>query len=202
MSSVRGPAAAAGMLAAFLIATWGIFLFRGELSWRRAEALAAEGESAAAASAARGVFDLHVPGSPRLGDASELIWDSARVLEAAGEREAALARYRTLRSAWIGASPLGGDRGWIGRTEARIARLTAGDGRPGQAAVAAMGAPRRPHGPWGGLAALGFAAWVLAAVGLIARGVGADGRPRTAALAWAGVLAAGYAVWILGLLRA
>ncbi|MDP3937507.1 MAG: hypothetical protein Q8R92_05150 [Deltaproteobacteria bacterium] len=196
MTRFRGFSAATLVCAAGLLLVWTIFLMRAELSWRRAESLMSAGEPIAAGSAARGVFDLYVPGSPRLEDASHLIWNAARAQEAGGNGDGALAAYRELRSAWIGAAPLGGDGGWIARCEERIARL----GEEG--AHATMRAPTRPNGFWGVVGALSFAAWICAAVGLIAGGIRRDGRLRLAALGWAGVLVAGYAVWILGLMRA
>ncbi len=196
MSRDHGFGAAALVCAAGLLMVWTIFLMRAELSWRRAESLMSAGEPIAAGSAARGVFDLYVPGSPRLEDASRVIWNAARAQETAGDSAGALAAYRELRSAWIGAAPLGGNEGWLARCEERIARLG------GQGALATMRAPTRPNGSWGVVGALSFAAWICAAVGLLAGGIRRDGRLRLAALGWAGVLVAGYAAWILGMMRA
>jgi hypothetical protein len=161
------------------------------------------------------VFDLYVPGAPRLEDASRLIWELATDEEGAGRNGEALESYEVLRSAWIGADPLGGDGGWVARTEAPIARLVsrgaehppngeARAGAPREADVlASLRAPRRPHGAWGAIAALGFLGWVGASCGLILKGFDRGGRiVARSAMAWGGLLAAGYAIWIVGLIRA
>jgi hypothetical protein len=192
-----------------------IFAFRAELAWRQALKARASGEVEGAVRAARGVFDLYVPGNPRLEQASRMMWDIAAAEEAKGDQKAALAHYRILRSAWISAHPLGGDGGWIARTEPIIARLAAAPTpdvpalakksraeREAQA-LAEMRAPRRPYGPWGVVAALGFAGWVGATAGLIFRGFRADGKllvPQAAP--WALGIVVGYAVWIIGMMRA
>jgi hypothetical protein len=198
---------------AFLLVA-AIFALRAELAWRYAVALSTSGKWEEAVRAARGVFDLYVPGNPRLQSASRMIWDIAEREEEKGDDAAALAHYRILRSAWIGAHPLGGDDGWIARTEPRIARLAAARppetpylaARPQEErearTLAEMRSPRRPYGPWGAVAALGFACWVGATVGLIARGFTKDGRLGAGALGWAALLAVGYAVWIVGMMRA
>jgi hypothetical protein len=100
-----------------------------------------------------------------------------------------------------------GDPGWIAKSEARIARLLSspGDGSPGAAESARLGqmrSPRRPFGIWGGVAALGFAGWLLATAGLIARSFRSDGSFVTDGIGWAGVVAVTYTIWILGMMRA
>ena len=74
----------------------------------------------------------------------------------------------------------------------------------GSEALDEMRAPRRPHGPWAGLAALGFGGWVVATLGLVARGMGPDGRIRVArrTLGWIAAIAAAYALWVAGMMRA
>jgi hypothetical protein len=52
------------------------------------------------------------------------------------------------------------------------------------------------------VAALGFAAWVGATVGLIFRGMSPEGRFQRQALQWMGGIVLGYVVWILGMMRA
>jgi hypothetical protein len=216
MSPPRSGRVAKGLewagLACLLIAP--IFALRAELAWRQAVALRASGDADRAVRAARGVFDLYVPGNPRLEGASRMIWEIAEAEEGKGDDPAALTHYRILRSAWIGAHPLGGDGGWIARTEPRIARLAARP-VPDTAALAArpravreaqalaeMRAPRRPYGPWGAVAALGFAAWVGATFGFIVRGMSPEGRIQRQALQWMGGIMFGYVVWILGMMRA
>lgn len=193
------PAAlGAGFLALLLVG--GIFLLRAEFAWREALSRKAVGDSAGAVRAARTVFDLYVPGNPRLSDASRLISGEAESRAATGDQAGAVSLYRMLRSAWIAAHPVGGDGGWVARCEKRIADLSGGGSR----ALGEMRAPRRPRGTWSALAALGFGAWVLATLGLLSRGVGPDGRLRSAraALGWIAVIAAGYVAWIAGLMRA
>lgn len=189
-----------GVGALALLLVGGIFTARAELAWREALSRKAAGDAAGAVRAARTVFDLYVPGNPRLSDASRLIAGEAQSRAAAGDRREAVTLYRTLRSAWIAAHPLAGDGGWVARCETRIAELSGG----GTAALDEMRAPRRPRGPWGTIAALGFAAWVLAALGLVSRGFRPDGRLRPArhALGWIAAIAAGYAAWIAGMMRA
>jgi len=188
----------AGFLA--LLLAGGIFLLRAEFAWREALSRKAAGDSAGAVRAARIVFDLYVPGNPRLSDASRLMAEEAESRAAAGDRAQAVSLYRMLRSAWIVAHPMGGDGGWVARCEGRIADLSGG----GERALGEMRAPRRPRGPWGAVAALAFGGWVLATVGLLSRGFGPDGRLRSAraALGWIAAIAAGYAAWIAGLMRA
>ncbi len=196
-----------GVLAALVIIVLGTFLLRAEVSWHRADSLRAEGELRGAVRAARGVFDLYVPGNPRLDHASTLIWEAAETHEAEGDRAAALEDYRTLRSVWIGAHPPMGDPGWIAKSEARIARLASspGDASPGaseNARLAQMRLPARPFGVWGGVAALGFAGWLLATAGLIARSFRSDGSLGGNGIGWAGLVAVTYVIWILGMMRA
>jgi len=191
-----------------------IFALRAELAWRQAVSFRTSGDVERAVRAVRGVFDLYVPGNPRLEEASRLIWNIAMTEEKRGDHPAALAHYRILRSAWIGAHPIEGDRGWIARTEPRIARLSAeptpdvpalakrSRAQREAQALAEMRAPRRPYGAWGAVAALGFAGWVGATVGLIVRGFRADGTLVPGAVRWVLGLVVGYGVWILGCLRA
>ena len=198
---------------AYLLAA-AIFMLRTELAWRRAVAFRASGDIERAVRAARGVFDLYVPGNPRLEEASRMIWDIAKAQESKGDHAGALANYRILRSAWISAHPLEGNHGWIAKTEPIIARLASlpkpetpylaaqsREQREAQA-LAEMRAPRRPYGPWGAVAALGFAGWVGATFGLIFKGMSPEGRFRRRALQWMGGIVFGYAVWILGTMRA
>ncbi len=205
----------AGLSVAFLVLlVWGTFLFRAELAWREAQERRDAGDRTAAVRAARAVFDLYAPGSPRLEAASALIWSAAEAAEAEGDGAAALERYRLLRSAWIAADPLGGDAGWVARAESRIARLASGSS-PEKAApvsgaaaereaalLAEMRAPGRPRAPWGLVTTLGFAAWVGGTLGVITRGLGREGRLGAGSLLWAGVLAVGYLAWIIGMVRA
>jgi len=188
----------AGGFALALVA--GVFLIRAETAWREALARKAAGDPAGMVRAARAVFDLYVPGNPRLEDASRLIAGEAEARAEARDRAEAIALYRTLRSAWISAHPLGGDGEWVARCEERIADLSGG----GSKALDEMRAPRRPHGPWAAVAALGFGGWVLATLGLVTRGFGPDGRLRGAwrPLGWIAAIAAGFAAWIAGMMRA
>ena len=204
------PAVIISILVAALVAfavVGGIFLVRSEIAWRDALARRAAGDTAGAVRSARTVFDLYVPGNPRLEHASRLLWDVARERDGGGDREGALEVYRILRSGWIVAHTLGRDPGWVARCEAAIARLagSAPDAAPNaeQTALEDMRAPRRPHGPWGAIAALGFAAWACCALGLIAFALRPDGKARLRPLfAWGAGLAAGYAAWLLGMMRA
>jgi hypothetical protein len=204
------PSVIASILVAALVVfavVGGIFLVRTEIAWREALARRASGDPEGAVRAARTVFDLYVPGNPRLEQASRLLWDVARERDGGGDREGALEVYRILRSGWIVAHAVGGDPGWVARCEEAIARLSgeAPGAPPGaaKAALADMRAPRRPHGPWGAVAALGFAAWAGSALGLLAFAIRADGTARLRRLfAWGAGLAAGYAAWLLGMMRA
>lgn len=207
MSLMGKAMGTAGVLSALVIIVLGTFLIRAEVSWRRADSLRAEGELHAAVRAARGVFDLYVPGNPRLDHASTLIWEAAETHEAAGDRAAALEDYRTLRSAWIGAHPPMGEPAWIAKSEARIARLlfSPGDGSPGMsegARLAQMRSRARPFGIWGGVAALGFAGWLLATAGLIVRSFRSDGSLARNGIGWGGLVSVTYVIWILGMMRA
>jgi hypothetical protein len=215
MSGRARSSVVAGLsVACLVLLVWATFLFRAELTWREAEEGRDAGDHTAAVRAARAVFDLYAPGSPRLEAASELIWSVAEAAEAGGERAAALESYRLLRSAWIAADPLGGNAGWVDRAEIRIARLASGasleEASPASgpakereaALLAEMRAPGRPRAPWGLVTALGFAAWVGGTVGLIARGFGQDGRLGAGSLLWVGFLAVGYLAWIIGMVRA
>jgi hypothetical protein len=197
-----------------MLLIWATFLLRAELAWRETLGSRLDSDTPAAVRSARAVFDLYVPGSPRLDAASELIWSVAETQEGEGDAASALQTYRTLRSAWIAAAPLGGTGGWMDRVEPRIARLASVSvpEDPGEvsgtraereaAALAEMRAPRRPNGPWSLVTVLGFAAWVGGAVGMIGWGFGRDGRPRAGVLRWAGFLAMGYLAWIIGMVRA
>lgn len=208
---IRGPIV---VIAGLTIIVLGTLMVRAEVAWRRAESFRASGDLQSAVRSARGVFDMYVPGNPRLEDASALIWQAGEAREAAGDPAGALEAYRELRSAWIGAHPLGGSGGWIARCESRIARLMASQpvsvGKTAappsaereKAYIAQMRAPVGPRGMWGSLAALGFAGWVGATIALIALGFGRDGRLRRRGLGWAGVIAAGYAVWLAGMMHA
>lgn len=207
MSLMRKAFGTAMVLIAFVIVVLGTFLLRAEVSWRKADSLRAEGRLPLAVRAARGVFDFYVPGNPRLDHASTLIWQAAETHEAEGDPAAALEEYRTLRSAWIGAHPPMGDPGWIAKSEARIAQLlsSTGDGSPGEgesARLAQMRSPSRPFGIWGGVAALGFAGWLLATAGLITRSFRSDGSLTADGIGWVGVVAVTYMIWILGMMRA
>jgi hypothetical protein len=214
MSGLLGMRGTAVLLAAIGLIVLVVLLARAEIAWHRADSFRAKGNLQAAIRAAREVFDVYVPGNPRLEDASKLIWDVAEAKETAGDRAASLEVYRVLRSAWIGAHPLGGDGGWIERSEARIARLIAevpvSPGESGAspqggreaALLAAMRATARPYGVWGALAALGFAGWLCATVGFILRGFGRGGVLTGSGFRWVAGIAVSYLVWILGLLRA
>jgi hypothetical protein len=52
------------------------------------------------------------------------------------------------------------------------------------------------------VAALGFAGWLLAAIGLISLGFRKDGKVLSPAFGWTLFLGVGYVVWIVGLIRA
>ena len=208
MSLAGGMRGAVTVLAGLVLIILGTLLIRAEVSWQRAAAYRAEGDHQAAVRSARGVFDLYVPGNPRLQDASKLMWEVAAAQKAEGNVAAAVETLRMLRSAWIGVRAPAGGGGWIGRSEEQIARLLAnasgqaGAGEAEDALLARMRAPMRPSGVWGALAALGFAGWLLATVGLIGRGAGRDGRFGKGSVSWAGVIALCYMIWIVGMMRA
>ncbi len=178
-------------------------------------AAAARGDDTAALTHLRRATRWHLPGSPYPARAMDALAALADRAEAAGDLRLARRALEAVRSGILTTrSVYTPEAARLGPTNARIATLLsreegpAADPGKSQAERAAyhlalLERDLLPSVTWSLVALAGFATFVLGAVALALRGVGADGHlDRQASLRFAIAIVVGFSFFLVGLWRA